>query len=149
MKNKGGFTGFASGGKKGVFLSNVSASDRRLVITESGIDALSHLALFGDPDARYASIAGKPTFAQYAIIRGAVLAMPGGAEIVAGTDSDEAGGQLADRLKEIFDECGRANLTFRREAPDGAKDWNDLLRIGIQRRPLPPQTLRSLGRHFS
>jgi len=127
LKNSGGFTGFASGGRKGIFLSNTSSSDRCLVTTESGIDTLSYAVLFGDPNARYASIAGKPTRAQHGIIRAAMLAMQGGAEIVAATDADDAGAQLALLLKEIFDGCGRADLSFRRDVPAGGKDWNKIL----------------------
>jgi hypothetical protein len=144
LKNTGGFTGFASGGRKGMFLSNTSSSDRRLVITESGIDALSHAVLFEDlPNSRYASIAGKPTRAQHGIIRAAMLAMPGGSEIVAATDADDAGRQLAELLKEIFDSCGRADLTFRRDVPAGGKDWNKILtRRGTSPLPARPEEPR-------
>jgi hypothetical protein len=129
LKNKGGFTGFASGGRKGIFLSNTFAADRRLVVTESGIDALSYSALFDDLQiARYASIGGKPTPAQRAIVLAAMVGMPVGSEIVAATDADQAGGDLASELRKIFNDCGRPDLTFRREAPRGGhKDWNEFL----------------------
>jgi hypothetical protein len=141
LKNKskvGTWTGFSPGGRKGMFLSNTKNSDRRLVITESGTDALSYAAIFGDLDvARYGSIGGKPTSAQRAVIRAAMLDMPGGSEIVAATDNDDAGRQLAELMKEIFDDCGRADLTFRREEPVGGKDWNDVLLAKKSKRPLP------------
>jgi hypothetical protein len=128
LKNRDGFTGFASGGRKGLFLSNTFQEDRRLVVTESGIDALSYAVLFGDVDiARYGSIGGKPTPAQMTIVRAAITAMPDGSEIVAATDADEAGVKLADGIRKIFQDGGRADLTFRREVPQHAKDWNQLL----------------------
>jgi hypothetical protein len=59
IKNNG-FTGFASGGSKALWLSHEAPDDNRLVVTESAIDALSHAVLFPDNRARYASIGGKP-----------------------------------------------------------------------------------------
>lgn len=47
VKNKG-FTGFAAGGKKGLWFSRAKADDSALVIAESAIDALSYAALFPD-----------------------------------------------------------------------------------------------------
>ena len=140
LKNKSAdartFTGFAPGGRKGAFISNAFPSDRSLVITESGIDCLSHFALFKDESSRYVSIAGKPNLAQRSIMKSAMLAMPGGSVIVAATDADEAGRQLAAGMKEIFDECGRADLTFRRDEPVAGKDWNQVLTKQVKR-PLP------------
>jgi hypothetical protein len=137
LKNRGAFTGFASGGHKGIFLSNSKKTDQRLVLTEGGIDALSHLAIFGDPDTRYGSIGGKLTRAQYPALRTAIFDMPGGSEIVAATDADVAGEALANELKQVFDACGRVDLTFRREEPAIGKDWNDMLRSGRHKPPLP------------
>src|SRR5450432_426054 len=47
LKNTG-FTGFAAGGTKGLWFSHAGPDDRRLVLTESAIDALSHATLFPD-----------------------------------------------------------------------------------------------------
>src|SRR6266700_152596 len=41
IKNTG-FTGFAAGGAKGLWFSHTGPDDRRLILTESAIDALSH-----------------------------------------------------------------------------------------------------------
>ena len=54
-----GFTGFASGGSKGLWLSQEMPDDNRLIFCEAAIDALSHAVLFPDDHARYASIGGK------------------------------------------------------------------------------------------
>ena len=128
IKNRG-FTGFASGGRKGMWLSNSEPADRRLVVTESAIDALSHHVLVNDPHARYGSIAGKPTALQLEVVRCVFLSMPKGSEIVSAMDADDGGRALADLIENVFGRCGRDDLTFRREEPIGAKDWNDLLRI--------------------
>jgi hypothetical protein len=108
----------------------------RALATESGIDALSHLALFDDSETRYVSIAGMPTAGQHGTIRSAIQGMPRGSEIVAATDADAAGDRLAAQLKRIFHDSKRADLIFRRDAPEGAKDWNDLLRAHHQGHPL-------------
>ena len=68
IKNKG-FTGFASGGTKGLWLSHGLPEDQRLVFCESAIDALSHAVLYPDERARYASIGGKPSPLQPELIR--------------------------------------------------------------------------------
>ena len=70
IKNKG-FTGFSTGGAKGLFMSNIEPGDNRLVFCESGIDALSYAALFPDERTRYASIGGKPSPMQRELIRSA------------------------------------------------------------------------------
>ena len=57
IKNRG-FTGFAAGGEKGLWVSRVNGTDTALVIAESGIDALSYAALHPDACARYASFGG-------------------------------------------------------------------------------------------
>lgn len=134
IKNVGGFTGFASGGRKQIWLSNTRADDLRLVLCESAIDALSHATLFDDPCARYGSTAGKTTAAQQATIRAAILAMPANSEIVAATDADESGRTLANLIAKIVEECGRDDLTFRRDEPE-EKDFNDVLRRRNNSRP--------------
>jgi hypothetical protein len=127
IKNRG-FTGFASGGRKGIWLSNIDPIDRRLIVVESAIDAISHAVLFNDPAARYGSIGGRPTALQFEVVRRVVIGMPEGAEIIAAMDADDPGHELAYVLENVFVRCGRTDLAFRREEPVGANDWNDLLR---------------------
>jgi hypothetical protein len=87
------FTGFAAGGEKGLWFSHAGANDRRLVLAESAIDALSHAALFPDAEdqTRYASLGGKPNSQQPGLIRATITRLPEGSEIVAAFDADEAG----------------------------------------------------------
>jgi hypothetical protein len=132
LKNDG-FTGFSSGGSKGLWLSHELPGDNRLVVCESAIDALSHAVLFPDNHARYASIGGKPNAQQPELIRAAVARMPVSSEIVSAMDADAGGRDLTEIVKRAVELSGRHDLRFTVHEPEGAKDWNDLLRA----RPLP------------
>jgi Toprim-like/Protein of unknown function (DUF3991) len=127
IKNKG-FTGYASGGSKALWLSHEMSKDNRLVVTESAIDALSHAVLFPDDHARYASMGGKPNPQQPELIRGAIARMPVGSEIVAAMDADADGAALAGVVRKAVELSGRTDLRFVMQEPFGFKDWNDQLR---------------------
>jgi len=127
IKNKG-FTGFSSGGTKGLWLSHERPDDNRLVFCESAIDALSHAALFPDDGARYASIGGKPNPVQPELIRAAIARMPEKSKIVSAMDADADGGKLAEVVREAFRLTGRDDLSYVFQEPFGFKDWNDQLR---------------------
>ena len=127
MKNLG-FTAFAPGGTKGLWLSKAIRDDNRLAICESAIDALSYAVLFQDGRTRYVSIAGRPTLVQLNLLRVEIERMPAGSEILAAMDSDQAGRALADLIRRSVEASGRADVTFRREEPSGFKDWNDQLK---------------------
>jgi hypothetical protein len=127
IKNTG-FTGFAAGGAKGLWVSRGLPDDQRIVFCESAIDALSHAALFPDDRARYASIGGKPNPEQPELIRSAVARMPPGSEIVSAMDADIDGSKLAAIVRKAVDLSGRADLRFVVREPFGCKDWNDQLR---------------------
>ncbi|HVP46112.1 MAG TPA: DUF3991 domain-containing protein [Bryobacteraceae bacterium] len=135
IKNKG-FTGFASGGAKGLWLSNLLPDDERLVFCESAIDALSHAALYPDDRARYASIGGKLNPQQPELIRAVIARMPAKARIVAAMDADADGAKLAEMVREAVQLSGRDDLAFVFQEPRGFKDWNDQLRAK-PRSPLP------------
>jgi hypothetical protein len=123
------FTGFAPGGEKGLWFSAASTGDTRLVIAESGIDALSHAALHPDAHARYASTGGAMNPSQPALIRAAIARMGQGSRIVIATDNDEGGRDLADQIEALARETGRADLIIVRDLPPGAgQDWNDVLK---------------------
>jgi len=132
------FKGFSSGGRKALWLSHELPADTRLIITESAIDALSHAVLFPDRFARYASIGGKPNPEQPELIRAAAARMPHGADVVAAMDADANGRKLAEIVRQAVALTGRADLHFLMQEPEGAKDWNDLLRA----KPLPFLPLR-------
>lgn len=132
-----GFTGFATGGEKGLWLSYSTAEDRRLVFAEAAIDALSHAALFPDPLARYASVGGKLNPHQPDLIKAAVVRLPQSGEVVSAMDNDEHGIDLAAMIENIVKESGRPDLTYRRHLPAlPGQDWNDVLRKNAPA-PLP------------
>jgi hypothetical protein len=122
-----GFTGFAPGGTKAVWQSIVRRDDRALVITESAIDALSHHQLHPDrrEATRYLSTAGAPSSAQFELLERIFSRLPPASTVVAAVDSDEAGHKLAGRIEALT--LRLPHVAFRRDAPAGAKDWNDIL----------------------
>ena len=132
-KGTGGFSGFASGGTKALWLSHEFPDDNRLVICESAIDALSHAVLFPDNHARYASIGGKPNPQQPELIRAAVARMPLSSEVLSAMDADLAGRELSEIVRRAVELSGRGDLKFIVQEPVGYKDWNDQLKA----RPLP------------
>jgi len=127
IKNRG-FTGFATGGRKGLWLSHETSDDNRLVFCESAIDAVSYAVLFPDDRTRYASIGGQLSPQQCELMRAAAAGMPVDAKIVAATDADSSGGKLADNIRNSVGLTGRADLTVVLHQPEGFKDWNDQLR---------------------
>ena len=118
------FTGFASGGKKTAWQSRAFPGDQGLVITESAIDALSHYQLYRD-EARYFSTAGTPSTTQMELLSRLLGRLPRETTVVAAFDSDQAGHKIASRIEALTRRLPR--LYFRRDAPEGAKDWNDVL----------------------
>jgi hypothetical protein len=136
MKNHG-FTGFATGGTKGLWTSHEHDGDDRLIFCESAIDALSHAALFANDRARYASIGGQVNPSQPELIKAAVARMRAGSEIVAAMDADAAGRKLSEVVRRAVELSGRDDLDFYDHEPSGFKDWNDQIRgrPKLSRRP--------------
>jgi hypothetical protein len=127
LKNAG-FTGFASGGTKALWLSHEFPGDNRLVFCEAAIDALSHAVLFPDNHARYASIGGNLNPTQPELIRAAAARMPVDSEIVSAMDADKDGAKLTEIVRKAVTLTGRLDLKFTVQEPFGFKDWNDQLR---------------------
>jgi hypothetical protein len=143
IKNRG-FTGFAAGGAKGLWFSHTRLDDRRLVLAECAIDALSYAALF--PDAadgtRYASLGGKPNSEQPSLIQVTIAKMPKGSEIVAAFDADDGGHNLVDVIRLVTEtvatETGRTDLIFKVRLPaENGADWNQILQERSQRKAKP------------
>lgn len=128
IKNQG-FTGFAPGGEKGLWVSNSNAEDTQLVVSETAIDALSHFAIKGQQDARYVSTAGSLSDAQEELIASAIAKLTSGGRFTVAVDNDDGGDKLSERLMRIFKDIGRNDLScvYERPEPVGA-DWNDVLR---------------------
>jgi hypothetical protein len=113
------FTGFASGGTKGLWLSQEMPGDDRLVLCESAIDALSYAALFPGEHSRYGSFAGQISPAQREWIRATAARLPLRSTIVAATDADKEGGKLADVIREAVELTGRDDLAHAVHLPVG------------------------------
>ncbi len=133
IKNRG-FTGFATGGEKGLWWSQVRRDDQRLILAESAIDALSHAALFPDAEdqTRYASLGGKPSRRQMGLLQATIARLPKDAEIVAAFDADPAGRKLANEVREavasLASRTERSDLIFKSHLPtQEGEDWNIVL----------------------
>jgi hypothetical protein len=133
VKNRG-FSSFASGGRRTFWSSAVGADDRRLVIVEGSIDALSYHQLFPHERARYLSTGGGVGPDQVALIAKAIAAMPPGSEVVSATDSDQAGEKLHAKLQ------AAAGVALIRHASPVPKDWNDYLQSLDRKRSLRRQS---------
>jgi hypothetical protein len=133
IKNRG-FTGFAAGGQKGLWLSHTLRDDRCLILAESAIDALSHATLFPDAGDRtgYASLGGKPSGRQMDLLQTSIAKLLEGAEIVAAFDADPAGRSLADEIRQVVASMAgrmeRSDLIFKSHFPaKEGEDWNIVL----------------------
>jgi hypothetical protein len=129
IKNRG-FTGFAPGGEKGLWLSRTRAEDRRLVLAESAIDALSHAALFPDAEdrTRYASLGGRPSAKQLDLLRATMAKLPEGSEIIAAFDADPAGRLLVKATRQALPAAQARGVLKTHLPTEEGKDWNDVLR---------------------
>ncbi|HTB11069.1 MAG TPA: DUF3991 and TOPRIM domain-containing protein [Bryobacteraceae bacterium] len=138
------FTGFASGGTKGLWLSQEGPEDDRLAFCESAIDALSYAVLFPGARTRYASIGGQMNPEQPGLMRAAAAGMPLNAKIIAATDADADGRRFVESIREAVGETGRHDLGFVAHQPEGFKDWNDQLRNRLMRSLTKPHPEPSL-----
>ncbi|NCC62426.1 MAG: DUF3991 domain-containing protein [Verrucomicrobiae bacterium] len=129
VKNKG-FTGFASGGVKGLWYSEAKTTDGRLVLVESAIDAMSFHVLFGDQHTRYMSTGGELNPQQPTLLRGAMEKLHPSAEIILAFDDDEGGEKITKEI-EAAAPAGRKMVRMR---PEGGKDWNQILKnqLGLE-----------------
>ena len=123
IKNKG-FTGFSTGGLKGLWYSLCKTTDKTLVLTESAIDGLSYHALNPDEFTRYMSTGGAMNPLQPALIRAAMERMPRGCVVVLAFDHDEGGEKLAEEIRALVP----SGLEVRRPLPPSGKDWNEALK---------------------
>jgi len=123
IKNRD-FTGFASGGVKGLWYSRAKTTDARLVLTESAIDAMSFHVLQGNVWTRYMSTGGSLNLQQPALLRGAMEKLASSGVVLLAFDLDEGGEKLAEEVRAI----APAGRDVRRVMPEGGKDWNQVLK---------------------
>ncbi len=127
--------GFASSGRKALWLSNRLPGDRAIVFQEQGIDALSHYELVGRPREAYASIAGQPSQWQWEFIA-RFLAEHKELQPIAGFDANAAGDAFARKLAELSSRQvirERPEWNLRGPQPSGKNlDWNFLLQEAVR-----------------
>jgi hypothetical protein len=135
------FTGFAAGGEKGLWFSHTGANDRRLVLAESAIDALSHAALFPDAEdkTRYASLGGTPNSKQPGLVQATIARLPEDSAVVAAFDADEGGRMLVEVVRaavaSLATKTGRTDLIFQVHLPaQEGEDWNQVLQNHSQQK---------------
>ena len=123
------FKGFSSGGNKSIWRSNLYTSDRRLVVVESPIDALSYHQLYQEPDTRYIATGGSVGERQLEFIKSVFeRAASRGMEIEIATDKDSAGEKLYEQLLERVPNDAKVS----RVTPNKHKDWNELLQAKLE-----------------
>lgn len=127
-KRNRNFKGFPKGGTKSLWLSNRLKSDSTMIIVESGIDALSHYALFKTQKTRYLSIGGEPSPAAWVLI-GKIINKyyQAGGKIVSGVDNDDGGFSLDEKLRAL------AATPITRSLPKN-DDWNEMLKLKLTER---------------
>ena len=117
------FTGFASGGVKGLWSSICYKADTVLVITESAIDALSYQVLNPElTSARFLSIGGSMNPDQLELLTLAMKKMKNG-EIRLALDNDTDGEKMTDQVRGLALQGTR----ITRPLPQ-SKDWNQDLK---------------------
>lgn len=122
-----GVTLFSKGGRKGLWMSRAFKNDRVLAVTESGLDALSYLAVRGEEGVRVCSIGGQLNSQQPELLKSAIERMGEGAQVVAAFDNDVAGDRLTEQLQHLLIETARSDLEFRNDRPQiRSRDWNNV-----------------------
>ncbi len=114
--------GFAAGGRRQLYATGETEAPARLVIVESGLDALSKQAMEGRGDTLYVSIGGALSPHQVKQIQGLARRHPG-AEVVAAFDADRGGDRYTDKIREAM-----PGAKDGREGLSQGQDWNDKLR---------------------
>lgn len=124
IKNRS-FTGFASGGEKALWMSNILPGDSVLVVAESAIDALSYYTL-KRLNAVYTSTAGAWNPKTPAVLLAAIERLPADGKVVLAFDHDQQGLEYVERAKELIGPTGRQLVVDLPPVP--GQDWNDALR---------------------
>ena len=120
------YTGFSAGGRKGLFIAGRSEfkNIKRLVITETALDALSYAQIDGcKKEVAYISTGGNPSDKQITQLEG--LLSHYGFAVVLAQDNDKGGHEQAEKLRSRLQNLCPSEIT--RHVPLEAKDWNQEL----------------------
>lgn len=139
IKGPRGFTGFATGGVKQLFVSRPRPDDHTLIVCETAIDALSVAALEGTSRKRFVSVAGQVSPAQLALLCRVAGKMPAGSRVLLAMDNDQGGRRLAEAIGESLQPVATDGRTVTPYLPErSGEDWNDVLRRGRLAALVPP-----------
>ncbi|MBU0800640.1 MAG: DUF3991 and toprim domain-containing protein [Alphaproteobacteria bacterium] len=118
------------GSAKGLWTSKRLKTDTTLVITESGIDALSYHDLFRPTDTAYAAVSGTmKKDSQFDLALDLIGNFPHLRTIILAVDNDAGGANIAGKIETAVKAAGLFTGTVRRHIPDTAgQDWNEHLK---------------------
>lgn len=123
-----GVTMFSKGGVKALWQSAGCNIDSKLVVAESGLDAISYLAVHGEEGTRVVSLSGQMNSAQPGLLLVAIGRMPSGSRLVAAFDNDPAGDKLTASLADLLARAARPDLGLIDDRPkQRGHDWNQVL----------------------
>jgi len=134
LKNKN-FTGMPKGSSKTVWISNAFKTDKRLVITESGIEALSHFSLFKNLHDRYISMGGSWS-PQAAKLVALMISKFKGSDLVLAFNNDNAGREMIAKLQAFLEKenlIETLKLIIEKPKQDNY-DWNNVLKEKIEQK---------------
>ncbi len=137
---------YSKGGKKGLFISAGMKGDNTLAVTESGLDALSYMAVHGEQGLRVASISGRLNPQQPGLIRSAINRMEERSTIIAAFDNDRAGDQLTQELFDLVVTMGRREDFLEDRPEKRGADWNQVLVDSARKAGRPSSLSPRLGR---
>lgn len=125
-KKNSGFTGFSSGGRKGLFMQPADPTGvstiHEVLIFEGAIDAISFHQMHPQADRLYLAIGGSPSPEQLQMLIETLNKHPHALTLIA-VDNDPAGDALTTQLTQLLD---TRNFRYERIVPNSNfKDWND------------------------
>jgi hypothetical protein len=142
-------TGFAKGGRRGLFCSLAKACDTRIGFADATLDLMSYHELCPSPSTRYMSTGGELSDRQLCLVARALLKMPAGSTVLSLFDNDPAGDRMTAQLEVLVSAISfcavlagvpHPGLVLVREVPPTGKDWNAHLQQTRQRlKPAGPQ----------
>ncbi len=117
---------FMRGSEKALWLGNINPDDKVLTLAESGIDALSHFALFKPKDTSYGAVSGGMKDTQFSCLIKIIQKMPCLQKIVLAVDHDQGGVKIATRIESYL--AGKFIGEIIRHVPKvEGMDWNEVL----------------------
>lgn len=126
------FSGFAKGGEKGLWFSNFNGNDKRLLITESAIDALSYHRLHNEEKTRYVSIGGSMSDKQKGLLKGTIKKIHDqDGYVVYAFDNDEQGKKYIKLVADLMN-SEQIKKAERGLPEKEGYDWNDILKEQIK-----------------